>query len=303
VWQRRGVTAVDHVSVSLEPGRTIAVVGESGSGKSTLARLLLNLEQPDAGTVSFDGMTLSAMSEAETRAYRQAVQMVFQHPQQSFNPMLTIGSSVKDALRLRDDLSRSQKDRTVRELLSLVGLDPVLAARRRRELSGGELQRAALARALASQPRLLILDEPTPALDASIRGQIIELLLRFQEEEGLGYLVVTHDMRLVQMMADHVLVMYLGQIVEEGPTDAVLRQPLHPYTRSLVKAAALEGGTVRAAVRGEISELPEGYKGCRFYSRCPFATQGCLEPQALATARRAHSVRCWRWEEIESQSE
>src|SRR5207248_10931204 len=141
------------------------------------------------------------------------------------------------------------------------------------------------------------------ALDASIRGQIIELLRRFQEEAGLGYLVVTHDMRLVQMMADHVLVMYLGQIVEEGPTATVLRQPLHPYTRSLVKAAALDGGSVRAVVRGEVSELPEGYDGCRFYPRCPFATEGCLQPQTLAAVRRADSVRCWRWKEIDAGSE
>jgi len=295
------VRAVDHVSVELHTRSTVAIVGESGCGKSTLARLLLNLESPDSGSVSFDGKPLGTMSRIEERAYRRAVQMVFQHPQESFNPMLTIRSSLRDALRLRDDLSSNEKDETVHELLSTVGLDPTIGVRRRRELSGGELQRAALARALGSRPAFLVLDEPTSALDASIRGQIVELLMRLQEDSGLGYMLITHDMRLVQMMADHVRVMYLGQIVEEG-RPSVLQDSLHPYTRSLVRAAFLQGGRVRAVVRGEVSEIPEGYEGCRFYPRCPFSTHECLQPQLLQEARKGHGVRCWRWREVEKEA-
>jgi oligopeptide/dipeptide ABC transporter ATP-binding protein len=295
------VRAVDHVSLALSRRTTVAIVGESGCGKSTLARLLLNLEQPDSGSVNFQGEPLGTMSRAETQDYRRAVQMVFQHPQESFNPMLTIRSSLRDALRLRDDLSSRKKDDAVHELLVRVGLDPSIGERWRRELSGGELQRAALARALGSQPVFLVLDEPTSALDASIRGQIVELLMRLQEDSGLGYMLITHDMRLVHMMADHVRVMYLGQIVEEGPP-SVLQDSLHPYTRSLIKAAFLEDGRVRAAIRGEVAEMPAGYEGCRFYPRCPFGTQECLQPQVLEEASPGHDVRCWRWKEIEKEA-
>jgi len=297
---RRSIAAVDHVSVSLQPGKTIAIVGESGSGKSTLTRLLLNLEGVDAGEISFNGVSLQRMSSEQRRAYRQSVQLVFQHPQQSFNPMLTIGGSILDALRLRDDLSRREKQQVCGELFELVGLDPAMGERRRREVSGGELQRAALARALASQPKLIVLDEPTSALDASIRGQIVELLLQFQARSDLGYLVVTHDMRLVQLMAGHVMVMYLGQIVEEGPTEEILRRPRHPYTRSLIEAASLEGERVRAVVRGEVTTLAEDYQGCRFFDRCPFARKKCLQPQELAVTDDDRHVRCWRWRDVES---
>ena len=300
--RRTAVRAVDHVSLTLTPHTTLAIVGESGCGKSTLARLLLNLEQPDSGSVSFNGDQLTTMSSREQRAYRRAVQMVFQHPNESFNPTLTIGSSLKDALRLRDDLSRSQKDETVHELFATVGLDPTIGERRRRELSGGELQRAALARSLGSRPSFLILDEPTSALDASIRGQIVELLMRLQGDSHLGYMLITHDMRLVQMMADYIRVMYLGQIVEEG-APSLLQDSLHPYTRSLVKAAFLEGGTVRSVVRGEVSEIEADYEGCHFYPRCPFSTPECLQPQALLEARPGHKVRCWRWREIETETQ
>jgi oligopeptide/dipeptide ABC transporter ATP-binding protein len=298
--RRTAVRAVDHVSVAVIAGTTVALVGESGCGKSSLARLLLDLEEPDAGSVCVDGRPVSAMDRSEKRAYRRAVQMVFQHPQESFNPMLTIGSSLRDALRLRDNLATKHKDALVKELFITVGLDPAIGDRRRRELSGGELQRAALARALASEPTFLVLDEPTSALDASVRGQIVELLIRLQASSALGYLLITHDMRLVQMMADFVRVMYLGQIVEEGPP-AVLRDALHPYTQSLIHAAFLEETRAGSAVHGEVAQLPEDYRGCRFYQRCTFARDGCLQPQALEEAKPGHQVRCWRWQEIKEQ--
>jgi oligopeptide/dipeptide ABC transporter ATP-binding protein len=300
----RPVTAVDQVSVAVGQGGTVAVVGESGCGKSTLARLLLGLQEPDAGEVWFDGRSLAALEEQERDTYRRAVQMIFQHPQQSFNPMLTIGASLRDAFRLRRDVHGRERDAFGGALLALTGLDPSMRTRRPSELSGGELQRAALARALASDPRLLVLDEPTSALDASIRGQVVELLLKLQAEKDLGYLLITHDMRLVRMMASRVLVMYLGQVVEEGYVADVLERPRHPYTRSLLDAALLGRTQLRsaAAVRGEVSELPPGYEGCRFAPRCPYAVAGCEDPQLLRELAPAQRARCWRAEELDTPS-
>jgi oligopeptide/dipeptide ABC transporter ATP-binding protein len=296
----RAITAVDHVTVAIERSATVAVVGESGCGKTTLARLLLGLQQPDAGEVRFEGQPLASLNAAGLLRFRRAVQMIFQHPQQSFNPMLTIGSSLRDAFRLRSDLSSRERDLQAVELLSLAGLDPSMRARRRSELSGGELQRAALARALASDPRALVLDEPTSALDASVRGQVVELLQRLQQQKQLGYLLITHDMRLVRMMASHVLVMYLGQVVEEGDVHSILNGPKHPYTRSLLAAAELGRERLRtaAAVRGEVSELDPGYVGCRFAPRCRHGIEGCEQPQKLRQLSPHGRVRCWRAEEL-----
>jgi oligopeptide/dipeptide ABC transporter ATP-binding protein len=298
----RPVTAVDHVSVAVDQGATVAVVGESGCGKSTLARLLLGLLAPDAGEVRFEGRPLAALEAQEHDGYRRAVQMIFQHPQQSFNPMLTIGASLRDAFRLRRDVHGRERDAFAGDLLLLTGLDPSMRARRPSELSGGELQRAALARALASDPRVLVLDEPTSALDASIRGQVVELLLKLQAEKDLGYVLITHDMRLVRMMASRVLVMYLGQVVEEGYVADVLQRPRHPYTRSLLDAALLGRTQLRAAaaVRGEVGELPPGHEGCRFAPRCPHAVAGCDQPQLLRELAPAQRARCWRAEELDA---
>jgi oligopeptide/dipeptide ABC transporter ATP-binding protein len=226
--------------------------------------------------------------------------MIFQHPEQSFNPMLTIGASLRDAFRLRSDLAGRERDTIGAELLERAGLDPSLRTRRRSELSGGELQRAALARALASDPRVLVLDEPTSALDASVRGQVVELLLTLQHENDLGYVLITHDMRLVRMMATRVHVMYLGQVVEEGDVADVLERPRHPYTRSLLNAALLGRTRLRSAasVRGEVDDLPLDYSGCRFAPRCAYAIAGCEQPQLLEETRRARRVRCWRAEEL-----
>ncbi len=296
----RSVTAVEHVSVAVNTATTVAIVGESGCGKTTLARLLLNLQQPDEGEVRFNGRALTSLNADELRGYRRAVQMIFQNPQQSFNPMLTIGTSLRDAFRLRTDIPRRERDSISKELLAHVGLSPLMRSRKRTELSGGELQRAALARSLASDPRLLVLDEPTSALDASIRGQVVDLLLRLQQEKRLGYLLITHDMRLVRVMASHVLVMYLGQVVEEGEVERVLDAPRHPYTRSLLNAALLGRSGLRtaAAVRGEVSDLDPSYQGCRFAPRCPYAIAGCEQPQVLRELSPRQRVRCWRAEEL-----
>jgi oligopeptide/dipeptide ABC transporter ATP-binding protein len=299
-WRGRVVRAVDGVSVTVRAGETIGIVGESGCGKSTLARLLLGLEKPETGVVLFKGLNVSTLDAEQHRDYRRGAQMIFQNPQQSFNPMFTVGWSIRDGLRLTNGLSRSEKKWRAGELLEKVGLDKSLQFRTRDEVSGGELQRAALARALAVDPEVLVLDEPTSALDASVQGQIVQVLLDLQTELRLGYLLITHDMRIVRMMAQHVIVMYLGQIVETGTTQEILTAPRHPYTISLLSATAI-GRPARqgALLQGEARAVSDTYQGCRFASRCRFQTEGCEEVQALNPyGGRMHRVRCWRCEEI-----
>jgi peptide/nickel transport system ATP-binding protein len=226
--------------------------------------------------------------------------MVFQNPLASFNPMLTVGGTIRDAMRLRKDLpSRKSEVEEAGRLAGQVGLEASLLKRYPSEVSAGQLQRASIARALATRPRMVFLDEPTSALDTSGRRQIENLLLTLQQELGLGYVLVSHDFHVIGAMAHHVVVMYLGQTVEEGPAEDVLRQPLHPYTRALVAASDL-GSAKRSRwrIRGELSQLPAGYRGCRLYRRCPHAVSDCQEPQALAAVRGRQSVRFWRALEI-----
>lgn len=298
--RRTVVTAVNGVSFSVQPGETVALVGESGCGKTTVGKLTLGFLPPDAGQVSFRGKPLNALTREERLSYRRSVQMVFQNPLTSFNPMMSIGATLLDALRLRDDLSRREKEAEVVRLLQRVGLEPEMAMRYPSEMSGGQLQRVGVARALAPGPSFIFLDEPTSALDMSVRGQVINLLLDLQEDRGLAYLLVSHDLRVVRAMARYVLVMYLGQVLEEGSVQEVLAHPLHPYTQSLLAATLLgllaQAPTARRVrVRGEVLQLPPGYQGCSLYRRCPFVTQRCQEePQALAEAAPGHRVRCWR---------
>jgi oligopeptide/dipeptide ABC transporter ATP-binding protein len=226
--------------------------------------------------------------------------MVFQNPLASFNPMMTIGATLTDAMRLRSDLTQKAKRLEAKQLLGRVGLETDFTHRFPSEMSGGQLQRVGIARALAPNPQVIFLDEPTSALDMSVRGQILNLLLDLQREEGLAYLLVAHDVRVVRAIAHYVLVMYLGQVVEEGPAEEILTHPLHPYTRGLL-AATLVGlrdqvqERRRLRVSGEVLQLPPGYVGCKLYRRCPLAQDRCQEePQALQQAASNHAVRCWR---------
>jgi len=299
-WTKRiVVTAVDEVTFQMGPGRTVAVVGESGCGKTTLGKLLLGLLPPDEGLVYFRGRSLPDWMSDAPLEYRRTVQMVFQNPLASFNPMMTIGSTLTDAMRLRSDLVQQGKRLEAHQLLSRVGLETDFARRFPSEMSGGQLQRVGIARALAPNPQVIFLDEPTSALDMSVRGQILNLLLDLQGEEGLAYLLVAHDVRVVRAIAHYVLVMYLGQVVEEGPAEEILTRPLHPYTRGLL-AATLVGvrdhvqETRRLRVSGEVLQLPPGYQGCRLYRRCPLAQGRCQEePQVLQQVASNHAVRCW----------
>ncbi len=299
-WTRRTtVVALDGLSFAVQPGQTVALVGESGCGKSTAGKLLLGLMEADEGSIRFEGRPLPEILTQTPALYRRAVQIVFQNPLASFNPMLTIGASLLDGMRLRDDLSAAQRRAEAVRLLEVVGLNADFLERYPSEMSGGQLQRVSIARALASNPRVLFLDEPTSALDMSIRGQIVNLLVDLQARFGLAYVLVSHDLTVVRAMAHYVLVMYLGQVVEEGPVDAVLQAPRHPYTQGLLTATLLgrepsreSRATVR--VRGEVLQLPPDYQGCKLTRRCPFETERCrAEPQPLAPIAPDHRVRCW----------
>jgi oligopeptide/dipeptide ABC transporter ATP-binding protein len=293
---RRTTTAVDGVSLTLERGRTIALVGESGCGKSTLARLILHLHQADSGRIVLLGREVQGLSEREFRPYRRHVQMIFQNPLASFDPMYTTGSAIAEVMKLLPPAERDES--RIGELLTEVGLSPRFAKLKPRQVSGGELQRAAIARALAAHPDLVVMDEPTSALDMSIRGQVLSLMRDLQARHSLSYLIATHDLRTVRLVADEVIVMYLGQIVEQGPTAEIFDNPRHPYTIGLLYAENLAARTPERdstiGIRGALRHPDPDYQGCRLVGRCPAAVERCREPQPLAEIAAGHLVRCTR---------
>jgi oligopeptide/dipeptide ABC transporter ATP-binding protein len=296
--RRSTVAAVDGVSVEVLPGQTVALVGESGSGKSTVGKMLMGLLKPDSGEVRFEGELISSLRREKWDRYRRSSQMVFQNPMRSFSPMLTIGSTLRDALRAREKPERVNADAEVTNLLARVRLPADFARRYPSQMSGGQLQRVGIARALAPRPRVIFLDEPTSALDVSLHGLIINLLLDLQQEEGLSYILVAHDLRIVRVMAQHVIVMYLGHVMEEGPADDIFNRPHHPYTLALLTAAQLvehlDTRGVNVVLQGEVTPVPADYSGCKFYNRCPFAMDPCREPQVLTKIGPRHTARCWR---------
>lgn len=299
LMRREPMTAVAGISFQVQPGETLALVGESGCGKSTTGKCILRLIDPDGGSIRFRGEPTHALPPAEFRRYRKHIQMVFQNPLTSFNPTMSIERALMEPLALREDLSEARRREEVYHLLEMVKLDKDFVTRYPRQMSGGQLQRVGIARALASQPQLVFLDEPTSALDMSVRGQVVNLLLDLQAEQHLSYVLVTHDLRLVQTMANRVLVMYLGEVVEEGKTEDIFAKPLHPYTQGLL-AATLIGQKKRAKnsrtvrLRGEVPSVLPGFVGCKLYNRCPFAQERCLEPQELREILPGRRVRCWQ---------
>lgn len=238
-WQQTTLMAVDQVSFDLESGETLGIVGESGSGKSTLGRCILHLTPVTSGRVVLEGNDIQGLSERQMLPLRRKMQMVFQNPLTSFNPMMTIGQALLDAMRLLPKLSDKSRQQRVFALLEQVQLDNRIANLYPYEISGGQLQRAGIARALAPKPALLFLDEPTSALDVSIQGQIVNLLLDLQKEHRLAYIFVSHDLRVVHYLANRILVMRQGKVVEQGTKEVIFRAPQHPYTRMLLEAAHL----------------------------------------------------------------
>jgi peptide/nickel transport system ATP-binding protein len=290
--------AADDVSFELRPGTITALVGESGSGKTTVANLIARLHEPTAGSVLFEEVDVSrARRRRELLRYRSQVQMIFQDPFGSLNPVKTIRHHIERPLRVHRIVPRGQVEERVHELLRTVGLVPPehVAAKYPHELSGGQRQRVAIARALAVEPKVVLADEPTSMLDVSIRIGILNLMLKLKEERGLAFLYVTHDLASARYVADEMLVMYAGQIVERGPTEDVLQNPLHPYTRLLLSAVPdpARGLDLQHAERRPAGDVAAETSGCRFVDRCPLAIDLCRhEPPALVEARPQQSARC-----------
>ncbi len=295
------VKALNGVSFTLHAGRTLAVVGESGCGKSTLARLLTMIEPPTAGTLRLGGVDIALAGAAQLKALRRDVQIVFQNPYGSLNPRQTVGKALEEPLLVNTTMSADQRDAAVRDMMVRVGLRPEFHGRYPHMFSGGQRQRIAIARALMLRPKVLVLDEPVSALDVSIRAQVLNLLVDLQQEFGLAYVFISHDLSVVRHVADDVLVMYLGRTVEHGTRAAVFEQPQHPYTRSLLSATPIADPAARLARAGRRiilrGELPSPFAppaGCAFNPRCPIAMPACREavPPLWPDSPDAHRFAC-----------
>jgi len=279
VYRRQGVDvhAVVGASLALERARITGLVGESGCGKSSLARAIVGLVEPAAGEIVFDGKPLSPLRRGARPRHETRLQLVFQNPYSSLNPRRTVGSQIADGLRLRGEGDRTDRRTRVGELLDQVGLSAGAAGRFPHQFSGGQRQRIAIARALAADPSVIVLDEPLSSLDASAQAQIANLLVGLTRELELALLLISHDLAIVRHVADEVSVMYLGTIVEEGPTREVWSSPQHPYTEALIAAipAADGSGTLPEALPGEVPDPASPPSGCRFHPRCPHTFARC----------------------------
>ena len=302
IFQKRvgDIKAVDSVSFNIHRGETLGLVGESGCGKSTTGRTILQLYRPTSGTAYFEGEDLTTLKGNELRRMRQRMQMIFQDPYASLNPRMTVGGIVGEPLEVHRVARGAEKRERVQELLRLVGLNPYFVNRYPHEFSGGQRQRIGVARALALNPSFIVCDEPISSLDVSIQAQVVNLLEDLQDQFGLTYLFIAHDLSMVRHISNRVAVMYLGKIVELTDRDSLYENPLHPYTQALLSAVPIpdpiaEEGRQRVILEGDVPSPANPPQGCNFNTRCPVAMDICSqeEPEFKET-EEGHWVACYR---------
>lgn len=300
--QTGAIKAVDGLDFDVYRGETLGLVGESGCGKSTTGRTVLQLYKPTAGSVKFEGEELTTIGRHDMRKMRRKMQMIFQDPYASLNPRMTVGRIIAEPLEVHNVGNKAEQAELVQSLLQRVGLNPYFVNRYPHEFSGGQRQRIGIARALALNPTLVVADEPISALDVSIQAQVVNLLQELQEERGLTYLFIAHDLSMVRHICDRVAVMYLGKIVELAPSEELYRNPLHPYTQSLLSAVPVpdpeaERRRQRIILRGDVPSPARPPDGCNFNTRCPVAFNTCFsqpEEPPLREVYPGHFVACHR---------
>jgi len=290
------VRAVDGVSFAIAAGETLSLVGESGCGKTTTGRLVLGIERPSSGTVSFNGKTVGSRQDAAWRTRRRDLQMVFQDPLGALDPRMSVGSQIAEPLDIHGIGSVESRQAATAEMLDAVSLPRAMAARYPHELSGGQQQRVVVARALMLKPQLVVCDEPVSALDVSVQAQVVNLLARLQAERGLAYLFISHDLKVVRHISHRVAVMYLGRIVELATRDALFDRPQHPYTQALIAAVPVPDASrrrPRTQLKGDPPSPVAPPPGCRFHTRCPRASAQCAEIMPLLREMESgHHVAC-----------
>lgn len=293
--------AVDDVTFTIEKGKTLGVVGESGCGKSTLGRTIIHLQESTAGKIFLEGKPVNNLKGKALREAREDMQIIFQDPYSSLDPRKTAEQTIREPLQVARKYSKAEIEEKTTALMELVGIDERLRKAYPHELDGGRRQRIGIARALALDPKFVVCDEPVSALDVSIQAQVLNLLKKLQQDRGLTYMFVTHDMSVVRHISDDICVMYLGQVVEKCPSKELFKNPLHPYTKALLSAIPstdIHHPTKRMILKGEITSPINPKPGCRFAARCPYATEACHQPQKQEEVSTGHFVTCCRIHEI-----
>ena len=293
--------AVDDVTFTIEKGKTLGVVGESGCGKSTLGRTIIHLHESTGGQIFLNGRDITKLDKKQLREAREKMQIIFQDPYSSIDPRKTIDATVREPLKVSKKFTKQQIEEKTQELMELVGIDERLRMAYPHELDGGRRQRVGIARALALDPEFVVCDEPVSALDVSIQAQVLNLLKKLQQDKGLTYMFVTHDMSVVRHISDDICVMYLGQMVEKCESKELFRNPMHPYTRALLSAIPsvdIHNPIKREILKGEITSPVNPKPGCRFAARCKYATEACHQPQVQEEVSPGHFVTCCRVHEV-----